>query len=598
MNIAYADIEANGKHVRHVTEVHCVVIRDSDGIHSFRPGEIEKGVRQLETYDKVAWHNGTFYDVPVLRKLYKFRSPGIIDTLLISRLLFPDRTQNPVGGHSLEHWGKWLGNHKDEYEGGWDKFSEEMLEYCVQDVNVLYDVVQWQRPYVKRYKAAVRLEHEAAELIAWQCRNGVGFRRERANTLKRRLELVMSRIEDRLHECFPPREIEIKTPAYWLGYHVESSVKKKYPTKREAITDGCPAGMVERGPNKVKSIPFNPGSRDQIAERLTEKYGWKPKKFTPGGKPQIDEIVLSGLKYEEAKLLDTYLRVGKKVSMVNSWIEADELGRIYGSVITNGTITGRMSHSNPNLGQVPASGKPLGKACRSCFHPTRWRWVQVGGDLSGLELRMLANRLWPWDNGEFAEIVLRGDPHTNTMNIVNQALPEDKKITRSKAKEVMYAIIYGAGPGKVATILSVKQATGKKVLNELKDGIKGLKQLLSWIERHVEKDGKLYGLDGRPLPIRSAHKGLNTLLQSDGAVIAKLSWVLWYRKIIQKPLRGRVYPILNVHDEQQAEAETESDAHAAGEALLQCMEEAGKRLKVKLPVEGEYLIGKTWAQCH
>jgi len=70
------------------------------------------------------------------------------DTLVMSRLLNPDRERpkglpQKVGPHSLKAWGYRLGIYKGEYgeqDGAWDEFSQDMLDYCAQDVNVTEQV--------------------------------------------------------------------------------------------------------------------------------------------------------------------------------------------------------------------------------------------------------------------------------------------------------------------------------------------------------------------------------------------------------------------------------------------------------------------------
>ena len=113
---------------------------------------------------------------------------------------------------------------------------------------------------------------------------------------------------------------------------------------------------------KVKFKEFNLGSRQQIAERLV-MLGWKPKKKTDKGHIIVDEKVLSQIKdIPEAKLINRFLMLQKRIAQVSSWIEAvREDGRVHGKVITNGTITGRMSHQSPNMAQVPAVYSPYGK---------------------------------------------------------------------------------------------------------------------------------------------------------------------------------------------------------------------------------------------
>lgn len=100
---------------------------------------------------------------------------------------------------------------------------------------------------------------------------------------------------------------------------------------------------------KDEVIVFNPGSRQQIGEKLKE-LGWKPKKFTESGQAMVDEGVLSKLKYPEAALINEYLMLQKRIAQIESWIDAvGPDGRVHGKVITNGAVTGRMTHSKPNM---------------------------------------------------------------------------------------------------------------------------------------------------------------------------------------------------------------------------------------------------------
>ncbi len=78
----------------------------------------------------------------------------------------------------------------------------------------------------------------------------------------------------------------------------------------------------------------------------------------------VDESVLDGVDIPEAKLIAEYLLLQKRVAQVESWLEfvSDE-HRVHGKVITNGAVTGRMTHHSPNMAQVPSSSSPWGKEC-------------------------------------------------------------------------------------------------------------------------------------------------------------------------------------------------------------------------------------------
>lgn len=101
----------------------------------YRPDEIDQAIRFLETMDVVIGHNVTGYDILAIEKFYpNFKCPKVFDTLVLSRMLDPARQQ-----HGLKSYGLELDNLKGDYgesEDAWDKFSEEMLDYCEQDVNL------------------------------------------------------------------------------------------------------------------------------------------------------------------------------------------------------------------------------------------------------------------------------------------------------------------------------------------------------------------------------------------------------------------------------------------------------------------------------
>lgn len=120
-----------------ITKVHCVWVIDAitGSAIGFRSHEIEECLKLLETAKVLIAHNGVDYDEPALRKLYPwFTPPNMFDTLVLARMLEPDRIQ----GHSLDSWGKTLGVFKDDFgkTADWSTYTEEMFEYCFQDVKV------------------------------------------------------------------------------------------------------------------------------------------------------------------------------------------------------------------------------------------------------------------------------------------------------------------------------------------------------------------------------------------------------------------------------------------------------------------------------
>ena len=114
------------------TKIHCIVaIDEHDNIYKFKPDEINKGVKFLSEADTLIGHNIVGFDIPVIEKLTDTKlSPNkIIDTLLLSRLLKPNRE----GGHSLETWGYRIGFHKSQ-QPDFLNYSDEMMNYCIKDL--------------------------------------------------------------------------------------------------------------------------------------------------------------------------------------------------------------------------------------------------------------------------------------------------------------------------------------------------------------------------------------------------------------------------------------------------------------------------------
>lgn len=138
MRIFVSDIESNGLWDT-VDKFHCAFVHEygTDNWWGFRPHQLKEYLDKLEEADVVVFHNGIDYDLPVLSDKFgvQFRSPPVFDTIVLSRMLDPDRP----AGHSLDSWGEELGEHKGTYgkqENAWERFTEEMFKYCEQDVRV------------------------------------------------------------------------------------------------------------------------------------------------------------------------------------------------------------------------------------------------------------------------------------------------------------------------------------------------------------------------------------------------------------------------------------------------------------------------------
>nr|BDD46778.1 hypothetical protein 31 [Paracoccaceae bacterium] len=157
------DLESTGL-LRQGSQLHCIVARNADTgetlVWDKVKDNLDIGVEQLRTADVLVGHNIASYDIPLIQELYDFNPQGqIIDTLVLSRLFYPhisdrDFERRPIGmpqrlygRHSLEAWGHRLKCFKGDFgkhEGAWDKYTPEMLDYCIQDTEVtlkLYELM-------------------------------------------------------------------------------------------------------------------------------------------------------------------------------------------------------------------------------------------------------------------------------------------------------------------------------------------------------------------------------------------------------------------------------------------------------------------------
>ena len=543
-------------------KIWCIVCKHKGTYYQFRQDKLHRFEEFIKQTDEVIGHNIIGFDIPVLNRFFGydlFKKCKITDTLILSRLL------NPMleGGHSLRNWGEKLYKKKYEFDQ-FDYFSEEMLRYCRNDVDLTEKLYNFLSRKMTDFGKSIELEHKVAHIIQKQHEKGFMIDVVGAHMLQAKFKEDMNTLQDKVRQTFPPLKIE-------------TEFIPKSNNKTRGYVKGVPF-------TKVKFKEFNLGSRQQIGERLI-MLGWKPKKKTDKGHIIVDEKVLSEIKnIPEAELIKEFLMLQKRIAQVSSWIEATrEDGRVHGKVITNGTVTGRMSHQSPNMAQVPAVYSPYGKECRALCIANKG-YKLVGGDASGLELRMLAHYM---NDKEYTNEIINGDIHT--ANKTSAGLG-----SRDEAKTFIYAFIYGAGDKKIGSILGRSEADGRRVKEKFLRHTPSLRSLREKVDG-VAKKRWLRGLDQRKILIRHPHAALNTLLQGAGACVMKYALTLLEEYVIKK--RIKAYPVVNVHDEFQYEVE-ESKTKEFGELAVQSIIQAGKDLKIRCPLDGEYKIGNNWAETH
>lgn len=584
------------------------------------------------------------------------------------------------GSHALEAWGYRLGEMKgeykddfkksleesgDEYEDGmeWLFFNEDMMEYNVQDVVVtkaLFEKLCSNTFYFPNETPAgsteadrfwngsleaVKLEHDAAWLLAKMERNGFpidikSLENLYAELAGRRGELLVEltntfgswyQAKGGTEAFRHPRTGKPLTKYPRVKYPKQGGIFKKPKNKkqREGL-EPCELDTrdyVEGAPyTPVEHVVFNPASRDHITRVLT-KAGWVPVEFTPSGAPKVDDEVLEHVKVDDPdaqrciELIKEYLMIQKRIGQVaegdNGWLRMiGDDGRIHGSVNPNGAVTGRATHSFPNVAQVPSIRAAYGEPCRAAFGAEHNMkdgipdpWIQVGVDASGLELRCLGHFMYRYDEGEYVETILTGDIHTK--NQLAAGLP-----TRDNAKTFIYGFLYGAGAAKIGQIVGGTAEDGKRLIKNFLEQTPAIAALREAITGTLVKDSKwvggeqkvtwkrrwVRGLDGRKVHVRSPHAALNTLLQSAGALICKLWIVETERLLLEAGLKhgwdGDFAYMAWVHDEIQVAARTQEIADKIVELAQQAMRNVGDHFNFRCQLDTEGKTGANWKDCH
>jgi DNA polymerase I-like protein with 3'-5' exonuclease and polymerase domains len=520
------------------------------------------------------FHNGISFDVPVLERLLGivFDSIEIEDTMVLSQLDEPRKD----GGHSLASWGERLGFDKGDHSD-WSEFSKEMLDYCIIDVKITTKL--YRHLLLKELSQdAKQLEYATKKHCSLQEKTGWLFDLQGALVLLQDINEDLREVEEKVHKTFIPLPL-------WKSKKAVTNRWKKTGGRTVAYQSevDLECHTNDDGDYGYYTYPeLNLGSRQQVGRHLMH-YGWKPTVFTETGKPKVDESTLKDVDIPEAKMIAHYLMLQKRQGQVSSWIDEYnyKTKRIHSRVHTMGTVTHRMSSSNPNLQQVTASNKEYGTEMRALFIVPDNK-VLLGADLSGLELRCLAHYM---KDSDYTEEILSGDIHT-----ANQKAAGLK--TRDESKRFIYAYLYGGGDLLMGKICGGDRELGKKIKSDFLSNTPALATLRKKIE-HASKRGWIKALDGRKVYVRSPHSALNFLLQSAGSIIAKRAWEIFH--VLADDYDYKQLGV--IHDEIQIECDP-SDADAIGKLVVDAMECTTEYYKLNCPMTGEYKIGKSWNETH
>jgi DNA polymerase-1 len=608
--------------------IHCIVTKDIDtkDVKTYH-GSYDQFLLDAKHYSLVVGHNILSFDLPALASLLQWEYSGqVLDTLILSRIL----KYEIEGGHSLEAWGPRLRHPKLDFEA-FDTYTELMLEYCINDVELNYKLYEFLNKKLKPdvFGKAIEVEHNVQRILNDTKRDGFPFDIEKMNVLRKEITERITELDKAIESGFPPR-------FYSLGEYVPRLTKHGTISRHNLrwwegsdfsiFMDGVPF-------TRLGVEHFNPGSVKQIVTRLTDNDWWDPVERTAGYTDairtrdkdkasrldkygwKVSETNLATLKDtapESARYLVERLALGNRLSTFDQWERAynHDTASIHGTINGIGTWTHRCSHTNPNLANIAAKKSikykevtlakkitELGGRMRELFHAGASDdniWL-VGTDAEGIQLRLFSH----YANDEaLIKANVEGDKSLGTdIHSLNQRALGDVCKTRDDAKTWIYAYLLGAGLPKLAAILGCTLTQSKLALGNLLSTYRSISKLREETIAGDARRGYFRGLDGRLVICDSEHLMLAGYLQNGEVLVMKHAMMRWHNELNRDKIQFRLANF--VHDEWQtivkgSRVDAERVAHVQREAITW----AGKELGVRCPLAGASSIGKNWLDTH
>lgn len=588
------DIEADGLYP---SQIWCVVVQNvqSKQVWKFYGSDFYRDIRRFVRERAGAFwvgHNILSYDAPALNRLCDAGIPldRCVDTLVLSYLYHPKMP----GGHSLEAYGERFGYKKDLFSE-FHRFSEELLNRCTVDVELnlrLFLALAKKMRAVGFSERSCEIEHKIRVIINKQQKNGFKFDEQRATTLLAGLRETERTLERGIRDLFPPVLVE----------------QGRY--KRRKTKDGKDFAVYYRHLEQYPAVKdhgdetystydwqeFNIGSPKQRLEKLLS-MGYVPVKFTKTGGPSIDEDSLVDFSKEinndQVKAIADWLVANARGNMVTTWLDSSKDGFIHGTVYSCGAASRRMTHNSPNTANIPGNEAKYGHECRSLWTARDGR-VLVGYDAKSAQMRAFAHYLPNPKDGE--RFYTDGhDPHQENADLIG--------IARKPIKNVFYANMFGAGPPKLAATAgrvgskSELREYGEWIRGELYRVTPGLEALTKEAQAEFARtsEGWMVCLDGGYVRCPSQNAALNYRIQSAEAVLMKTASILIDERCNKLGIDH--LKVGDIHDESQHDVDKQQ-AEEFGRIAVQSVRDAGEMLNLRVPFDGDFKIGKTWAETH
>jgi len=335
----------------------------------------------------------------------------------------------------------------------------------------------------------------------------------------------------------------------------------------------------DRGKQGVVRPTFSFESPKQLSTLLYEYLGLVPQRNEKTRAITTDFSALERLRsaHPVVQLIQENRELQKVYgSYVTGTLDRLDDGRIYPQFRVNGTATGRISHSNPNLAQLPKSG-----GVRGIYVPDQGR-VLISADYSQLEVIIEANLT---SDKSLLRMLENGE---SKHDVTSRELGCD----RSTAKTLNFALQYWCTAGKVAKLLGVSAPEGQKVFDKYWDVYSGSRELKKKTDRMVDEGIPITTVYGRKrrFGVRKRtqfdgdyRQAYNMLIQGTGADITSEAF---YNVDEYLSLSEHGNALFTVHDEILIQAKPEH-AEICEAALLHHMEAVGQRLDLKIPLKAQ-----------
>lgn len=351
---------------------------------------------------------------------------------------------------------------------------------------------------------------------------------------------------------------------------------------------------------------FNLASPKQLQKILFEKHQLPIVKKTPKGDPSTNEEVLSelALDYDLPKLILHYRGLAK---LKNTYTDKLPLmvskkdGRIHTNYNQIGTVTGRLSSSDPNLQNIPVRNEEGRKIRQAFIAPAGYKIISA--DYSQIELRIMAHL--SKDQSLLDAFYHDKDIHRVTAaEILGKSEAQVTAEERRRAKAVNFGLIYGMSAFGLSRQIGITRKEAQFYIDRYFERYPGVQAYMEQTRHRAAEQGYVETLSGRRLYLpkinsrngiekRGAERAaINAPMQGTAADIIKTAMIKMDKWVTKQD--GQIKMIMQVHDELVFEAH-ELHIEAYQRMIKQIMEEC---YQLAVPLKVEIGVGNNWDEAH